>query len=736
MAFPNPTIIGKTTLSMPVYVGDIGAGTIVTGAGQTPTVGSPQFDANHTHFYALTTGHGSTTTSPGVLLVKVDVLAATVLGTALLPFPAELNRSVESPLGLCLDSAGNVYVATTIDNSVTNNVRTTLYKYDANLNFLGSVVHDWDQSTTPEASLDASDGTYMYAIDQADGGQYVVAGGGGTEANGGGAVSLFIWNRATLAVVGVVWISVNFFFTAIWVDRNNDLWATGYTSNDNVRHLVHVVFNSGGIVSTTVLPCPVANDPLAAWYSAADHSVIVGIPSTLPAGGPTTDPPFSKISLTTQTVTQTLDIPHATGGSYYMVESGNRWRDQTGTPQMVGVQWVDTSVSPWPASIKAVMVDSNLNLLDVTHACYGVDSVEGTYVQPSFNQFTPATPFSLDPAATCLIEFTFDNVNNCVWTWQPASEHFQVLGSFTTVNWERFCFPAAQTATATLAGSPTVVAAGGSTVLTFGSQNGASATLTGVGTVPLNGTVVVSPTTTTTYVFTVTGPNGSTTASVTIEVINPLTLLNSCSPQLSDPSDEIYYLVIDDEGNLFTVDSGRQRTATLVLCDLKRESVFVLTAVATDVPEYHITGPYQPPTLQWASDFPNYIWMHSPTFLWVLVIDINQLGEPVVVVRRTGRASSDPVQGAIFDGDEKTYYPSHSQPGGVGTPTFPQETLGEMLGTWVTGCGHYFNNPEVVWDTLCGQQVALICCPVCRFISRIISPGSLVYQFPNDILAP
>src|SRR6185437_9959253 len=157
MAFPNPTIIGKTTLSMPVYVGDIGAGTIVTGAGQTPTVGSPQFDANHTHFYALTSGHGSTTTSPGVLLVKVDVLAATVLGTALLPFPAELNRSVESPLGLCLDSAGNVYVATTIDNSVTNNVRTTLYKYDANLNFLGSVVHDWDQSTTPEASLDASD---------------------------------------------------------------------------------------------------------------------------------------------------------------------------------------------------------------------------------------------------------------------------------------------------------------------------------------------------------------------------------------------------------------------------------------------------------------------------------------------------------------------------------------------------------------------------------------------------
>ena len=80
--------------------------------------------------------------------------------------------------------------------------------------------------------------------------------------------------------------------------------------------------------------------------------------------------------------------------------------------------------------------------------------------------------------------------------------------------------------------------------------------------------------------------------------------------------------------------------------------------------------------------------------------------------------------GQIFKPDDA--YPTFAQPGGIGTPTFPQQQVGELIGMWFAGCGHSFNHWMILCISLgCGQS-ALIECPICSYIQRIITPYSLI----------
>ncbi len=73
-----------------------------------------------------------------------------------------------------------------------------------------------------------------------------------------------------------------------------------------------------------------------------------------------------------------------------------------------------------------------------------------------------------------------------------------------------------------IASDPENIAPGGTSTLTWSSTNATSAAIdNGVGTVPVNGTTVVSPSQTTTYAITVTGPEGVDMAFVTVFVNNP-----------------------------------------------------------------------------------------------------------------------------------------------------------------------------------------------------------------------
>ncbi len=70
---------------------------------------------------------------------------------------------------------------------------------------------------------------------------------------------------------------------------------------------------------------------------------------------------------------------------------------------------------------------------------------------------------------------------------------------------------------------PTSIERGQSALLTWTTTNAASASIdNGIGSVPVNGSVSVSPSSTTPYIITVVGPGGSITSQVTVTVTEPL----------------------------------------------------------------------------------------------------------------------------------------------------------------------------------------------------------------------
>lgn len=78
-----------------------------------------------------------------------------------------------------------------------------------------------------------------------------------------------------------------------------------------------------------------------------------------------------------------------------------------------------------------------------------------------------------------------------------------------------------------------------------------------------------------------------------------------------------------------------------------------------------------------------------------------------------------------------------TQPGGQGTPVFPQlptqfptintgypQVVMSYPALYVFGCLHPLNCAEIfeVYDPYIQEQVALVCCPMCSFIQQIITP--------------
>jgi len=85
--------------------------------------------------------------------------------------------------------------------------------------------------------------------------------------------------------------------------------------------------------------------------------------------------------------------------------------------------------------------------------------------------------------------------------------------------------------TVTISADPATILVGESSTLTWSSTNAASVTIdNGIGDVPVNGSITVSPTETTTYTITATGPAGTATDSATVTVIYPPTVTISADP--------------------------------------------------------------------------------------------------------------------------------------------------------------------------------------------------------------
>ena len=83
--------------------------------------------------------------------------------------------------------------------------------------------------------------------------------------------------------------------------------------------------------------------------------------------------------------------------------------------------------------------------------------------------------------------------------------------------------------TITLNASPITITQGSSATLTWSSSNATSVTSSNFGATTVNGSTTVSPSSTTPYNITVSGPGGSTTATVTVTVLPPPTITLNAS---------------------------------------------------------------------------------------------------------------------------------------------------------------------------------------------------------------
>lgn len=94
-----------------------------------------------------------------------------------------------------------------------------------------------------------------------------------------------------------------------------------------------------------------------------------------------------------------------------------------------------------------------------------------------------------------------------------------------------------------------------------------------------------------------------------------------------------------------------------------------------------------------------------------LVSDLDQPFLPTIIL------------GQLYPNDGTTPVPQ--QPGGPGTPvTMPIEQPGEQLGNWTAGCGHFFQNWMIYSAQIQGVTAALIVCPMCLYLQRIVTPYS------------
>lgn len=100
---------------------------------------------------------------------------------------------------------------------------------------------------------------------------------------------------------------------------------------------------------------------------------------------------------------------------------------------------------------------------------------------------------------------------------------------------------------------------------------------------------------------------------------------------------------------------------------------------------------------------------------------------------------SFPVLGTMMNGGLVNGLPVWQQPDGPGTPVYPQQPLGERVALFVMPfCSHWTNHLNVtVEQSAANVQSAILSCPLCSCVVRIMTPASL-YQdnTVNFILLP
>ena len=76
-----------------------------------------------------------------------------------------------------------------------------------------------------------------------------------------------------------------------------------------------------------------------------------------------------------------------------------------------------------------------------------------------------------------------------------------------------------------------------------------------------------------------------------------------------------------------------------------------------------------------------------------------------------------------------------AQPGGPPNPvTDPAQTTDEHTGDFYPGCSHSIRSWDVKFAAVEGIPSALVCCPICGYLQKIITPASDLYNESNSII--
>jgi hypothetical protein len=125
-----------------------------------------------------------------------------------------------------------------------------------------------------------------------------------------------------------------------------------------------------------------------------------------------------------------------------------------------------------------------------------------------------------------------------------------------------------------------------------------------------------------------------------------------------------------------------------------------------------------------------------------------QIKNGILQVMNVATGVADPVVGELYNEDmcgEQGWLPEYTQPGGIGTPTYPAQSTGspsiidgvpqeQGTGMFTAGCGHWFNSFDVITGTYQGGTAAFVRCPLCGYLQEIINPSSLLYTAPFEFV--
>jgi YVTN family beta-propeller protein len=134
---------------------------------------------------------------------------------------------------------------------------------------------------------------------------------------------------------------------------------------------------------------------------------------------------------------------------------------------------------------------------------------------------------------------------------------------------------------ASISAQPQTIIEGETSTLTWSSDHADSASLdNGIGTIPINGSMTVSPANTTTYAITAQGPGGTATASATVTVIHRPTVTIAASPNPINAGDTTTLTWTTTNADSATIDQGIGDVdmSDFLEVDLDHTMTFTITA--------------------------------------------------------------------------------------------------------------------------------------------------------------